>query len=76
MARVKCTDVAVKRPGFVKGIDYFCSCVVKFFFKLIVELCVAIQSVLLFSRVNYVLKFSFFGFLQLLQLRVGLLVVL
>jgi len=37
-----------------------------FFFKLVVELYVAIQSVLLFSRLNCVLKFSFFGFLQLL----------
>ena len=66
MARVKCTDVAVKRPGFVKGIDYFCSCMVNFFFKLLVQLYVAIQSVVLFSSVNYVSKFSFFGFLQLL----------
>lgn len=32
------------------------------FFKLIVELYVAIQSVLLFSRLNYVLKFSFLAF--------------
>jgi len=36
------------------------------FFKLVVELHVVIQSVLLFFRLNYVLKFSFFGFLQLL----------
>jgi hypothetical protein len=38
--------VVMKRPGFVKGIDYFCSCVVNFF-KLVVEPFVAIQSVLL-----------------------------